>query len=794
MIDDVQTAARLLRGGIVSTLQRETIMSFTSRNHRRRNSTTKSSSAMCIAAESVEERILLSAAPIDGVGNNLQNPEWGSTGEDLLRLAKAEYADAISAVGGEDRPSARLISNTVSDGEGADVISDRLLSAMIYAWGQFIDHDITLTESGTTEITSIPVPTGDPSFDPSGTGTATIDTHRSAFNPTTGTDASNPREQVNQITAFLDGSMVYGSTSKVAAGLRTFSGGRLKTSEGNQLPLNNAATFPGGTLDMANENPFVSSDQLFAAGDVRANENVELTSLQTLFVREHNLQAQKIAKANPRLNDEQIYQKARSIVIAEIQAVTYNEWLPSLLGQGAVDRYTGYDATVNPGISNEFATAAFRFGHSLLGDDVEFLDNKGLETHDTVALSEAFFNPGLVQDAGIDSVLKYLSADPSSEVDTEVVDSIRNFLFGPPGAGGLDLASLNIQRGRDHGLADYNTVRESVGLPRVKNFSEITSDPALQAKLKSLYGSVDEIDLWVGGLAEDHVKGSSVGKTFQTIIVDQFERLRDGDRYWYQNQFKGKDLAQLQRTSLSDIIERNTSLTSVQQNAFFFKASISGTITQAANVKGNAKGSRSETPLGNVRVTLINTDDGSVVATAKTDRQGRYQFDVADGLRTGVYRVDATTADGKVKASSRNITITGGDDFERVNLRLASPAPTRTPPPTTRQTPPPPQKATTGVAVGSKNNGSKSGTLNTATGVNTPPVATNNQRQSATVAKNQQSPPKRSSTPANSPSSNNTSTAGQRGGAAAQAPSRLSASQLHALIDSLFATLPSGML
>ena len=118
------------------------------------------------------------------------------------------------------------------------------------------------------------------------------------------------------------------------------------------------------------------------------------------------------------------------------------------------------------------------------------------------------------------------------------------------------MASLNIERGRDHGLAYYNKTREAIGLPRVTSFSEITSDLKLASELESLYGTVDNIDLWVGGLAEDHVAGSSVGETFQAIIVDQFERLRDGDRFWYQNQFSGKELARLQRTSLSDISEQ----------------------------------------------------------------------------------------------------------------------------------------------------------------------------------------------------------------------------------------------
>ena len=658
----------------------------------RRNRSESWRAGMSAAAELAEERVLLSAGAIDGTGNNVENPAWGSVGEDLLRLAKAQYADAISSVGGEDRPSARLISNTVSDSGGIDVISDRMMSAMIYAWGQFIDHDMTSTASGTTEVMSIPVPRGDSSFDPFSTGSQTINSMRSGYDSSTGTSTSNPREQVNQITAFLDASMIYGSNAATATSLRTLSGGRLKTSDGNMLPLNDAETFPNGILKMDNANPFVSSDELFAAGDSRANENVELTSLQTLFVREHNYQAGRIAAANPKLTDEQIYQRTRSIVIAEIQAITYNEWLPSLLGQGAIDKFTRYNPAVNPGISNEFATAAFRFGHSLLGDDIEFLDNNGLATRDSVSLSHAFFNPDLVKETGIDSILKYLSSDPSSEVDTEVVDSVRNFLFGPPGSGGLDLASLNIQRGRDHGLADYNTTREAIGLPRVTSFSEITSHPELAAKLQSLYGTVDNVDLWVGGLAEDHVVGSSLGKTFQTIIVDQFKRLRDGDRFWYQNQFSGKELASLQRTSLSDIIERNTDLTSIQQNAFNFKVAISGTVNSDLNNDG--KVSLNEPAIANAQVQLINTVHGSVVATTTTNRQGQYSFGIKDGLRTGVYQVQVIRAAGSVVASRKDIAITGGDDFKRVNLAVPTPVPPQ--PASPRPAPPKPAPPTPG--------------------------------------------------------------------------------------------------
>jgi hypothetical protein len=258
------------------------------------------------------------------------------------------------------------------------------------------------------------------------------------------------------------------------------------------------------------------------------------------------------------------------------------------------------------------------------------------------------------------------------EVDTEMVEGVRNFLFGPPGAGGLDLASLNIQRGRDHGLADYNDTREAIGLPRFTSFAEITSDATLQAKLESLYGSVDDVDLWVGGLAEDHVRGSSVGETFQTIIVDQFERLRDGDRFWYQNQFSGRQLVQLQKTSLSDVIERNTDLTSIQKNAFFFRSEVAGVIT--ADLNRNRKSERNEPPVSKIKVQLIDTADGAVVATTTTDRNGQYRFGVQNGLRTGVYQVQALKADGTVITTSRKISITSGDDNERVALSVPAPA------------------------------------------------------------------------------------------------------------------------
>ena len=443
--------------------------------------------------------------------------------------------------------SAREVSNLVFSQEEANV-NDRGLTALVWQWGQFIDHDITLTNAADpAEEFAIDVPTGDPSFDPTGSGTVTIGLTRSDYDPLTGDAQDNVRQQVNSITAFLDGSMIYGSDADTAASLREGSGGRMLVSEGNLLPVDSNSGF-------------------FASGDIRVNEQPGLTAMHTLFVREHNLQAERIAGEHANWTDEQVFEAARRVVVAEIQAITYNEFLPALLGR-ELPEYRGYHDDVNPGISNIFATAAYRFGHSMVSSTYDLVDNAG-ELIESLPLAGAFFNPSIIQTNGIDSTLKGLTEQQSQEIDTEVVDDLRNFLFGPPGAGGLDLVALNIQRGRDHGLADYNQSREDMGLQRVESFADISSDPAVQAKLAAAYSSVDEIDVWVGILSEDHLPGSSMGQLGTRVMVDQFLRLRDGDRFYYENTFSGPQLDRINHTKLSEIIERNTELTDLDHNVF----------------------------------------------------------------------------------------------------------------------------------------------------------------------------------------------------------------------------------
>ncbi len=154
-----------------------------------------------------------------------------------------------------------------------------------------------------------------------------------------------------------------------------------------------------------------------------------------------------------------------NLVIAELQSITFNEYLPAVLGADAISPYQGYDPQVDPTISNLFATAAFRFGHTQLSSELKRLKDDGAVIDaGNLSLRDSFFNPDPILAEGIDSVLKGLATGVAQEIDTHVVDDVRNFLFGPPGSGGFDLVSLNIQRGRDHGLPDYNSCRVQLGI------------------------------------------------------------------------------------------------------------------------------------------------------------------------------------------------------------------------------------------------------------------------------------------------------------------------------------------
>jgi hypothetical protein len=462
-------------------------------------------------------RILLrDTRTYSGAGNSRFG--WGAVGLPLLRLSYIDYPDGIGETF-RQWPNPRQVSNLVIDQQGLSLPSAAGLSDAVWAWGQFVDHDLDLTDSDAANGTAdIPV------LDPWDLLYPTIFVNRSNHIVVEGI-----RQQINEISSFLDGSQVYGSDEDRARALRTLEGGRLKTSAGNLLPFNvdglpNLGQGPG----------------FFVAGDIRSNENVVLTSLHTLFVREHNRLANRIRALAPDESDERIFQLARKIVGAEIQLITYHEFLPALLGPFAPSPVARYQPRVDPTVATEFSSAAFRVGHTLLSPMLQLGD-----TGQQLALRDAFSDPDFLANDpdNVGRLLLGLCRQPCQEIDARVIDDVRNFLLLPaPFPLGLDLAAINMQRGREHGIPPYNEVRMAFGLPPVKSFAEISSDVSVQQQLQNAYGTVEAVDAWVGGIAEDHLPGAQVGPLVMRVLFNQFRRTRDGDRFFFS---RDPDLKQL---------------------------------------------------------------------------------------------------------------------------------------------------------------------------------------------------------------------------------------------------------
>jgi len=263
---------------------------------------------------------------------------------------------------------------------------------------------------------------------------------------------------------------------------------------------------------------------------------------------------------------------------AVIQKITYNDWLPVIFGQVAYDKfigeYQGYDESINPGICAIFSSSAFRLGHTMLPWSLPIRDqncgNTGFGGGD-LELQDAFFTPNILDNTPdfFEGFINGFSCTLCNEGDTRVTEGVRNFLFqshvdedGEPIFGILDLVSLNLQRGRDHGLPDYNTVRKELGLDEIEKFDDLSSDQLLNNEFKMVYkDNVNDIDLYMGGLAEDHMEDSTFGELISKIVLEQFKRLRDGDRYYYQRYIKDGDLKDwIESITLKDIFETVTNV------------------------------------------------------------------------------------------------------------------------------------------------------------------------------------------------------------------------------------------
>ncbi len=633
----------------------------------------------------------MEARSLDGSGNNVDDPTLGQAGTIYPRVAAANYADGVGEL--VDGPSARYVSNRIFNDTNQNVFSENGVTHWGFVWGQFIDHTIGLRAASDDELV-IPFDPDDP-LEEFTNDLGAMTTTRSAAAEGTGVDS--PREQVNTISSYIDAWAVYGGSAERLDWLREGSldgdptdNDATLLNDGGYLPT--AAARPGEEVPTVELAGRLIADPTVAvvAGDERVNENLGLTAVQTLFVREHN----RIVEALPDdLDEETKFQIARRVVSALQQYITYEEFLPAV----GVDLhpYEGYDPTVDPSITNEFATVGYR-AHSqihgefeaeiprseLTDDEIAALEAQGVEVavvgdvvEVAVPLNVAFANPQLLPQLGLGNVLAGLASEAAYANDEQIDNQLRSVLFQIPGpdvenpldcldgeaiaecfTAVNDLGALDITRAYDHGMPSYNDLRQAYGLAPVTSFAELTgeetdefpADPAIDAsnpiddpdildfvfladgdgnelepgtdeadgntvtairrtttaaRLQAVFGTVDEIDAFTGMLSEPHLPGTEFGELQLAIWTQQFEALRDGDRFFYGNDPILDDIAENYgidyRQSLAEIIAANTGVdqAALPANVFVLDdtaAEAGASSTDELQPKGSASGDETQ--------------------------------------------------------------------------------------------------------------------------------------------------------------------------------------------------------
>ena len=534
---------------------------------------------------------------MDGTCNNLANATLGSSTAPFSRLLPALYEDGISSLRGAlqaqseiltigpfaaPNPSARLISETVVQNVSQEELP---FTHILMQFGQFLDHDLDLSPELEVECVSctfsevcspIRVADRDRTFGVGTPNNADCLRFRRSL-PACETDpplSFSPREQINDITSFIDGSMIYGSTDEVGNVIRAFTGGQLRTGR----------RFPGSqdSLPVDTDKIVACPNRMdcFLCGDVRCNEQISLTIMHTIWLREHNRCARELSRINSHWGDERLYQECRKIVGALIQKIVYLDYLPKVLGPLNFERfigpYPGYIPEVDPSVPNSFATAAYRYGHSLVRPQFDRLDaNYRPLSIGPLNLMDAFFNPTQFHTSlGTDPILRGLVTTHSLRMDEFMNMVLTKRLFQTRLTPGMDLASLNIQRGRDHGLPPYPVWQNFC----FRIFGKITDfeNHLTLVRFLQVYGSLDTLDLWIGGLAEDRLPDSLLGATFACIFGLTFQKVRNGDRFYFERPgvFQPDQLNEIMQGSLSRIIcDNSDNIEHIQPDAFLSNTS-----------------------------------------------------------------------------------------------------------------------------------------------------------------------------------------------------------------------------
>ncbi|XP_077865815.1 peroxidasin homolog [Saccoglossus kowalevskii] len=557
---------------------------------------------------------------IDGTCNNFDRPTQAASLTPFARIIAPVYENGFNEpVGwntnkmydGFHKPSPRKVSYTI--GSTTTITNNHEITDLVTLFGQFLDHDMDLTPMSPSSVSfndDTPCnetcrnnppcfPIDIPDDDPRIRDLRCMEFVRSSAACGTGIQGGMPvREQINAITSYIDASQVYGSSLTLADTLREFDGK-------GSLRVGSSETHTGRPfLPFDPDSPMAclsdeSMDDIpcFLAGDSRANELTGLTSMHTLFLREHNRISNMLSQINPHWDDERLYQEARQILGATLQHITYDHYLPKIIGDVGMESmgvYNGYDPDTNAAIANVFATAAFRFGHATVKPFISRLDEHFNETSEGhLPLHRAFFQPWrIVEEGGIDPVIRGFFATAAKDLNPGEImtDELTERLFTLTNSISMDLMSLNIQRGRDHGLPSYTEWRKDCGLPKGRTFNQLKreiSNDEVREKLEDLYGHPNNIDLYIGALAEDPLEDSLLGPTFTCILAKQFKNTRNGDRFWYERPgyLTPNQLASIKRTSLARVICDNTDIKHVQRDVFSMP-SISGGFLKCDDIRG----------------------------------------------------------------------------------------------------------------------------------------------------------------------------------------------------------------
>jgi len=544
---------------------------------------------------------------IDGTCNHKNAPLVGASLTQLRRLADADYEDGTSLPRGWTKgrlyngfplPSPRFVSTEVVSTEV--IREDNILSEMLMQWAQFLDHDMTFSPH---TVVTMDMDTGQAcdencnNIQPCFPIETPINDHRihqdecMGTTRSAGTCTNDPyipyqREQFNQLTCYIDASNVYGSDQNKNDILRDEDGCSLKIG-GFSPNLNGGALLPKDNISnteclQAPGSPITEQVPCFLAGDNRVNEQLGLLAMHTIWMREHNRIVAQLKVLKPLADPEWIYQEARKIVGAMNQVISFNHFLPKVIGPEAglaLGRYEGFDENVDPSILNEFSTGAFRFGHGVVRPSIfRFNDNRTEIPEGHLELHKAFFVPWrMVKEGGVDPLiigmtnLRAKKMAPKKMLNSQLTDHLfelsRHIAF--------DLAALNLQRGRDHGIPTYNDIRKKCGIKKALVWEDFDREIPLEVRneLELVYGHPDNVELWVGGMAEKRYKGGNVGRTFRCIMVNQFRALRNGDRFWYQNPgiFTSEQVTELEKASLARVLcDNGDNITQMQKDVFLF--------------------------------------------------------------------------------------------------------------------------------------------------------------------------------------------------------------------------------